>query len=53
MPNEKQEQQMLWDAALREIGSRLKRELLPEQDVPDRLRQLIAQLEAHAPRKDE
>jgi hypothetical protein len=53
MRDDSKEQQILWNAALKEIGSRLKRELQPEQDLPDRLRELIAQLEAHAPRKDE
>ena len=43
---ENQEQQILWNAALKQIGSTLKRELLPEQDLPDRFRELIAQLEA-------
>jgi hypothetical protein len=45
------EQQMLWEAALKEIGRGLKYELEPEKDAPDRLRKLIAQLEANpAPR---
>jgi hypothetical protein len=54
MPNEKekQEQQIFWNAALKQIGSTLKREWQPEQDAPDRLRELIAQLEAYAPPKD-
>jgi hypothetical protein len=54
MPNEKekQEQQLLWNAALKEIGGRLGRDLQPEQDAPDRLRELIAQLEANLPPKD-
>ena len=43
------EQQMLWNAALKEIGRGLKHELEPEKDAPDRLRKLIAQLEANAP----
>lgn len=43
---------MLWNAALKEIGNRLKRELQPEQDWPDRLRELIAQLEANLPPED-
>jgi hypothetical protein len=47
-----EEQQKLWKAALKEVGSRLKRELPPPQDVPDRLRELIAQLEAKSPPKD-
>ena len=46
MPNEK-EQQILWTAALKEIGSTLKREIQPEQGMPDRLRELIAQIEAN------
>lgn len=44
------EQQRLWEAALKEIGSRLKRELPLEQELPDRLRELVAQLEARVPR---
>jgi hypothetical protein len=54
MPNEKekQEQQLLWNAALKAIGGRLRRDLQPEQDVPDRFRDLIAELEANSPPKD-
>ena len=54
MPNEKekQEQQLLWNAALKAIGGRLRRDLQPEQDVPDRFRDLIAQLEANSPPAD-
>jgi hypothetical protein len=50
MPNEKdkQEQQLLWKAALKAIGDSLRRDLHPEQDAPGRLRELISQLEAHA-----
>lgn len=50
MPNK--EQQMLWNAALKEIGRGLKYELEPEKDSPGRPRKLIAQLEAQAPPKD-
>jgi hypothetical protein len=46
-----EEQQKLWNAALKQIGSTLKRELPPEQDVPDRLRELMAQLETKSPRR--
>jgi hypothetical protein len=47
-----EEQQKLWQSILKEVGKRLKRELSPEQDVPDRLRELIAQLEAKSAPKD-
>ena len=50
MPNK--EQQMLWNEALKEIGRGLKYELEPDKVAPDRLRKLIAQLEAKAPPKD-
>jgi hypothetical protein len=46
MPNN--EQQMLWNEALKGIGRGLKYELEPETDAPDRLRELIARLEANA-----
>jgi hypothetical protein len=53
MPNDiKKEQQMLRNAALKEFASNLKRELKPEQDVPDRLRELITQLESKLPPDD-
>jgi hypothetical protein len=45
MTRQKEEQQILRNAALKEIGRRLKGELQPEQDAPDRLRELIVQLE--------
>jgi hypothetical protein len=49
MPDEKtKEQQLLWGAALKEIVGRLKHELPAEHDVPDRLRELIARLDAAA-----
>jgi hypothetical protein len=48
MPTEKdkREQRILWNEALKQIGSRLEREWQPEQDVLDRFRKLIAQLDA-------
>ena len=46
MTDEKNEQAMLWRAAIKEIGSRLRRELLPEEQTPDHLRELLIQLEA-------
>jgi hypothetical protein len=53
MSNDKtKEQQTLWNAALKGIGNRLKRDLQPEQDLPDRLRELVAKLEADSPGKD-
>jgi hypothetical protein len=54
MTDDKEEQAMLWRAALKEIGSRLKRDLQSDKDVPARLRELIAQIEANgAPKKKE
>jgi hypothetical protein len=47
MPDEKEKQEQLWNAAFNAIGWRLRRDLHPEQDVPVRLRELVAQLEAH------
>ena len=47
------EQQMLRNAVLKEIGRELKHELEPDKDAPDRLRELVAQLEANAPPNDE
>jgi hypothetical protein len=47
-----QKQQILWIAALKQIGSALKREPQPQQVIPERLRELIAQLEANSPPKD-
>jgi hypothetical protein len=49
LTNGLEERQVLWEAALKEIGRRLRRELQPKQ--PNRMRELIAQLEAHAPGK--
>jgi hypothetical protein len=43
---------LLLNAALKEFASSLKRELKPEKDVPDRFRELIAQLEANSPPND-
>jgi len=53
MPNGREERQVLWEAALKEIGRKLRRELEPKQEIPNRMRELIAQLEAHAPAKDD
>jgi hypothetical protein len=41
------EQQLLWKAAVEAIGKRLNRELQPEEQVPDRLRELLVQIEAN------
>jgi hypothetical protein len=49
MPGDLKEQKMFRHAALREFANKLKHELKPEEDVPDRLRELIAQLEVHEP----
>jgi hypothetical protein len=51
MPGDPKEQKMFRHAALREFANKLKRELKPEEDVPDRLRELIAQLEVDEPEK--
>lgn len=48
MTNGLEERRVLWEAALKEIGRRLRRELQPKQEIPNRMRELIAQLEAHA-----
>jgi hypothetical protein len=55
MPNDglrKKEQQMLRNAAVKEFASKLKRELKPEEDLPDRLRELIAELDSKLPPDD-
>jgi hypothetical protein len=52
MIDEKQEQVMLRTAALRGIGSRLSRELPPKEQIPDCLRELLAQIEASEAFKD-
>jgi hypothetical protein len=53
MTDDQEEQAMFWRAAIKEIGRRLKRELLPEEQTPDRIRELLAQLEASEASKDE
>ena len=41
------EQQLLWEAAVKAIGRALKHELQCErQNVPERMRELLAELEA-------
>ena len=51
MANDKNEQQMLLKAALKELGRRLGRDLRPEEAMPDRMRELLAQLDGSAPHK--
>jgi hypothetical protein len=47
MENHTKEQKLLWEAAVRAIGRALKRDFECEQkNVPDRMRQLLAELEA-------
>jgi hypothetical protein len=47
MTSDTQEQQLLWEAAVRAIGRALKRELeCEQQNIPDRMRELLAELEA-------
>ena len=47
MTTDRKEQQLLWEAAVRAIGRALKHELECEpQNVPERMRELIAELEA-------
>jgi hypothetical protein len=47
MTNNTKEQQLLWEAAVRAIARALKHELeCEQQNVPDRMRELIAELEA-------
>jgi len=46
MTTDKKEQQLLWDAAVKAIGRALKHELECEpQNVPERMRELLAELE--------
>ena len=53
MPHDTKEQQMFRRAALRELASTLKRDLKPEEGLPERLRELVSQLEARERSKDE
>jgi hypothetical protein len=53
MTDTNEEQAMLRRAAIKEIGARLKRELTPEEQTPERLRELLARLEANEDRKSE
>ena len=47
MTTDKKEQQLLWEAAVKAIGRALKHELGGEQqNVPERMRELIAELAA-------
>jgi hypothetical protein len=46
MATDRKEQQLLWDAAVKAIGRALKHELECEpQNVPERMRELLAELE--------
>jgi hypothetical protein len=55
MTSTAREQQLLWEAAARAIGRGLKREFECEQqqNVPDRIQHLIAELEAKGKPKGE
>jgi hypothetical protein len=44
--NTKKEQAMLWRSARQAIGRMLKREFEPQQETPENIRQLVAQLDA-------
>ena len=47
MENHTREQQLLWEAATRAIGRALKHDFeCEQQNVPDRIQQLLAELEA-------
>lgn len=47
MTTDKKEQQLLWEAAAKAISRALKHELeCEQQNVPERMRELIAELEA-------
>jgi hypothetical protein len=45
MTNDTKEQQIHWQAALRAIGRVLGNEFECKEEVPDRIRQLLAELE--------
>jgi hypothetical protein len=46
MVEHKKEQAMLWRSARQAIGRMLKREFEPQQETPENIRQLVAQLDA-------
>ena len=47
MENHTKEQQLLWEAAVRAIGRALKHDFgCEQQNVPGRMRELLAELEA-------
>jgi hypothetical protein len=47
MAIDREEQTMLWKAAVKAIGRALKQEFQPkEQEMPDNLQELLSQLEA-------
>jgi hypothetical protein len=47
MTSDTKEQQLLWEAAVSAIGRALKCELeCEQQNIPDRMRELLAELEA-------
>jgi hypothetical protein len=53
MANQTKEQAMLWSAALKAIGRALRHEFeRQQQEMPDRIRQLLAQLEKHKPEEE-
>jgi hypothetical protein len=54
MMSDTKEQQLLWEAAVTAIGRALKHELKCEQqNIPDRMRELLAELEAKGKPKRE
>jgi len=50
---DKKEQQVQWQAALWAIGRVLSNEFECKEEVPDRIRQLLAELEARGKSNDE
>jgi hypothetical protein len=50
MANEQKEQLMLCQAAVKAIGRALSDEFEPQQEAPDHIRQLLAQLENESKR---
>jgi hypothetical protein len=46
MTADEEDQKIYWQAALRAIGRVLSNELECKEEVPDRIRQLLAELEA-------
>ena len=54
MTTDREEQTMLWNAAIKAIGRALKQEFqTKEQEMPDNIQKLVSQLEANGNSKDE